>query len=457
MQSGHSRHMRRAALWLLLPVIAMQCSSIETRVINEKAIVAAQTAERLIADKKMAEAQAIIYQLQYLHPDDAAVRRLQNKLPIDYRANLEAVKWLGVNMVRRNRAERTSWQRVLYYLPDLIGDAKDIFSFGFTLGPQFGFDLHATRAANFTGYTGATVALGTYPKQWVGAKSDAGIEISGGPIGLNAVSGVSQSMTTTLSGSEAFAVHRPSNTLYQTYRDYWSVGGQVGFIFIGFTYDLHPIEAADFFTALYGEDLLRDNIEAAEPLKLSESDMQNLVELATYVSNGRLSAYQADYPTLNISQQTVTDRRTPLAAKSGNSGPAKVLVLNFNNRTGSKNYGYISTSLSSAIYDSMKAGFIFHGDNPDTNHQALEKLNLHAAIEAGDYQTVCDATNADYLIFGSFVSNQKNTISVVARVYSVRQKSVLLELPRSTQTDASLFSTTQLISDEVVRLMKKQP
>jgi len=449
--------MHRFAPTTLLLLVAAHCNSIETRTINEKAVVAAQTAERLIGEKKMAEAQAIIYQLQYLHPDDAAVRRLQDKLPIDYRANLEAVKWLGVSMVRRNKAERKNWQRILYYVPDLIGDAKDIFSIGFTLGPQIGFDLHATRAANFTGYTGATFALGTYPKQWLAAKTDAGVEISGGPIGLNAISGTSQSITSTLSGSEAFAVHRPSNTIYQTYRDYWSAGGQIGLVFIGFTFDVHPIEAADFFTAFYGEDLLRDNIDAAEPLKLSEADMQNLVDLATYVSNGRLSAYQADYPTLNISQQTVADRRTPLAAKSGNSGPAKVLVLNFNNRTASKNYGYISTSLSSAIYDSMKADFIFQGDNPDTNQQALEKLDLNQAVDDGDYQRVCETTGADYLIFGSFVSNQKNTISVVARVYSARQKSVLLELPRSTQTDASLFSTTQQISDEVVRLMKKQP
>ena len=448
--------MRRLSAITLLLLVAAHCNSIETRTINEKAIAAAQTAERLIAEKKMAEAQAIIYQLLYLHPDDAAVRRLQDKLPIDYRANLEAVKWLGVSMVRRNKAERKDWQRVLYYIPDLIGDAKDIFSFGFTLGPQIGFDLHATRAANFTAYTGATVALGTYPKQWLGAKTDAGVEISGGPIGLNAVSGVSQSVTTTLSGSEAFAVHRPSNTLYQTYRDYWSLGGQVGFLFIGFTYDLHPIEAADFFTAIYGEDLLRDNLEAAEPLKMTEGDMKNLAELARYVSDGRLGTYQADFPVLKLEQATAADKRVTLTSQAANRGPAKVLVLNFDNLTGSSNYGYISTSLASAIYDSMKTDFIFQGDSPDINHQSLEKQNLQPAVAAGEYQRICDETNADYLIIGSFTRSQKNTISIATKVYSAKHKQVLLDLPKSTQTDASLFSTTQQISDSVVRLMKKQ-
>lgn len=451
------RGMRYCITVIFCALAAINCNSIPTKTFNDKAILAAEAAERFVAAGKMPEAQAMIYQLQYLHPDDPAVRRLQDKLPIDYRADLESKKWLGVNMVRKKRIERNTAQKILYYIPDLLGDLKDIFSFDASLGPQIGFDLHATRAGNFSAFTGITAAIGTYPKQWLALRSEIGIDVAAGPIGLTAVTGEAASPFVSVSGSDAFVVHRPQNTLYQTYRDFWSFGGKVGLVIFGFSFEVHPMEAADAFTALYGDDLLADNLQATEDFRMTSEESALLVELNEFIGNGRLSAYRNDFPRLQYPRAIAApdgDKKIRITNRT-RGDTAKVMVLNFDNQTGSANYGYVSSSVAAAIYDSMKASFVFSGESPELNQKILDKQAIPPKIEIASYQNICERLGADYLILGDFQGGDKNAIAIRARVYGLQENKIILEISKTTRTDTSLFATTQQMSDDIVELMKK--
>lgn len=452
------------ALLILFALLTAHCRTTSSELIHDKALSMAASADKLAKAGKMAEAEALIYDLQYLHPDDPAVRRIQSKLTIDYRTNMEGKKILGKNIIREKPRHPTTAEKIIFYIPNLVGDFLDIFTSEISFGPQIGLDLHLTRAVNATAFAGAKVGAGFYQKQLIGWRQESSLEVVAGPVGPSLIRGTSDGFLPTSNastGAENFILHSPKGNLYQTYRDYWSSGSQIGLVLIGASAEFHFLEFADFLTGIVGYDLLDDNIRSTENFDLTREEQITKKDIESYISSGGIADYQRDYPQLGyLTTEEKAEKAAGLiriTATRNTDQPAHIVILNFNNRTGSGNYGWLSGSLSSAIFDSMKKGFVFRGEDPNGNQVLAGTSPTMNQSETSGYAQLCEKIDADYLVLGMYSRSGTNQIEVVAHVYGRQQKRVLSEFRKKADASSAIFSVSDEISKEVVQLMKKLP
>lgn len=167
---------------------------------------------------------------------------------------------LGSNVADREPADRPLWARALLYVPDRLLDLGDVFSFDVHLGVGVLANLHFTRAVQVGAGLREVAGVGWHEQRSLGfqIQGDAQMLLPGfgaeaGHVGTLGTSGVN-------SASESTAgIIEPTDPLYQDYRDYWAVGGQVTAVFVGVDFDLHPVQLADFFAGWFGIDFLRDD------------------------------------------------------------------------------------------------------------------------------------------------------------------------------------------------------
>jgi hypothetical protein len=84
----------------------------------------------------------------------------------------------------------------------------------------------------------------------------------------------------TYGGGDVGSQLRPTDPIYQSYEDYWSLGasGTVGIG--GLSADLHLVQLADFLTGFALMDLGRDDAATTQPIRLRGSERTLLQELA---------------------------------------------------------------------------------------------------------------------------------------------------------------------------------
>lgn len=114
-------------------------------------------------------------------------------------------------------------------------------------------------------------------KKQIGYRAETSFEYGLGPVGISTVAGArlgTGGFDSTLS-NEFLA--QPSDKIHQEYRDYWGVGGKIGFFYIGAEAEIHPIEIADFFAGIFMFDLLNDDLATTNRLKFS-SRQSDLIE-----------------------------------------------------------------------------------------------------------------------------------------------------------------------------------
>ena len=173
---------------------------------------------------------------------------------------------LGSNVADREPVERPLWARALLYVPDRLLDLGDVFSFDVHLGVGALANLHFTRAVQMGAGLREVAGVGWHEQRSLGfqIQGDAqlllpGIGAEAGHVGTLGTSGIRRA-------SEATAgLIEPTDPLYQQYRDYWAVGGQVTLLFVGVDFDLHPVQLADFAAGWFGIDFLKDDFARSRP------------------------------------------------------------------------------------------------------------------------------------------------------------------------------------------------
>lgn len=140
-----------------------------------------------------------------------------------------------------------------------------------------------------------------------------------------------------------------------------------------------------------------------------------------------------------------------VAGQSG--GLASVAILDFYDRTNSRLFGYLSSSLSQAVDGSMQNIFEFQradsavGNSAGTTHLKGATEAQKSALKAFQKQT-----GADYLIYGDYVYDKKTKkVTIRAQAYDL-----IRVIPVSTQSlessvDASLFTAVDQIAERIVQ------
>jgi hypothetical protein len=188
--------------------------------------------------------------------------------------------WMGMNLRMRPEVVRPVWARVLLYLPDRLLDLMDVVSFDVHFGWGVFADVHATRAVQLAAGARTTGGIGLHAQRSLGIKSQ-------GEAGVSVLAGGAQSYAGGLVGTsgahgaaDSFAgLHKPSDALYQGFRDYWGIGASATAGVIGAELELHPLQLADFFAGWIGFDFLRDDFAHTRGLKLDWVDQQRIAEL----------------------------------------------------------------------------------------------------------------------------------------------------------------------------------
>jgi hypothetical protein len=71
-------------------------------------------------------------------------------------------------------------------------------------------------------------------------------------------------------------LHRPTDPLYQEMRDYWAVGADATVIFLGLSWDVHPVELFDFVGGFFLKDFLNDDLSSTHGLRLTKDDKRHI-------------------------------------------------------------------------------------------------------------------------------------------------------------------------------------
>ena len=92
--------------------------------------------------------------------------------------------------------------------------------------------------------------------------------------------------------------------------------------------------------------------------------------------------------------------------------------MDFVNQTGSKNYAYLSNSLSADVKKNIKKKFNYQKTSHEKNEQVLEKIlksnrkkktPVHASVKLNiaDIRELSEEQNLDVVIYGSFDIQQR--------------------------------------------------
>jgi hypothetical protein len=238
------------------------------------------SAQELVDAGKTNEARLLVNAMDEINPGYAGLQDLKTKCTVEKTSKVAATL-LGENKRRRAKADRSIPAKILLYLPDRVLDLCDIVSFDVNFGGGVYANLHMTRAVQAGGGFRSVGGIGWHDDRSLGAESQK-------EAGLNAVAFGTQAYSATRVGtsgiqetSEGMAgFHRPSDLLYQEYRDYWAVGAAVTVAFVGVDIDLHPIQVVDFLTGIVGIDIANDDFARTKSIDMNALDKRLLLDLA---------------------------------------------------------------------------------------------------------------------------------------------------------------------------------
>jgi len=180
-----------------------------------------------------------------------------------------------------------------------------------------------------------------------------------------------------------------------------------------------------------------------------EANSSSLADLAIALTQ----SLKTPPPQINADQLRLSlgGAKPGVAGQAG--GLASVAILDFYDRTNSKLFGYMSSSLSQAVDSSMQNIFEFQrADSVLANSAGAAHLKTQAEAEKTSLKAFQKQTGADYLIYGEFVYDKKTKkVTIRAQAYDL-----VRIIPVSTQSlespvDATLFTAIDQIAERIVK------
>lgn len=284
-------------------LVLTNCASPTIKEINETAVAIAKEAKELKANGKIEEAIRVINVIDVLHPNDPLLNEIKSGATAEQIESVTPSVMLGYNKAIRAKVQPTTTEKVLWYIPDRIFDLVDQIELWIHLGPQFGVGGHLTRAIQAEAYTGATVAIGGGQKKMIGFKSEANTEIGVGPVVAAGVFGAKVGTGGLAYNADALWFHKPSEAIYQTYRDYWGLGLHAGAVIVGVEVEYHPLEIYDFFTGIFLYDPMNDDFATTRKLQYTSRQsglIRNFSKSVGGLEEEDIALYKKEYPTLNV-------------------------------------------------------------------------------------------------------------------------------------------------------------
>ncbi len=154
------------------------------------------------------------------------------------------------------------YEGIVFYVPHRIIDAVDVFSMTLGFGPTARLKVFATRDFAFGAGVGVDAALVKQINRQYGAGLESGWDTSFALI--SAEHSQRESSVGSVKDFYYYSTGTPSprENVYKFYdgaRDFWSLGVEAGVGLVEFTFELHPVEIADFVTGWVFIDIKDDD------------------------------------------------------------------------------------------------------------------------------------------------------------------------------------------------------
>lgn len=247
------------------------CKSVpDYKQFRQEALEIINEAKKLQKEEKLGEACRLAMLVNDFEGENDTVKSILNSCNEQERTSVDPSEWLGFNKSKRIKITNVSiFEKVLWYIPDRVGDFFDLISVTVTTGPHWGASVWVTRAGQISAYGGGSVGLGYFQKRNIGVKAEASGEIGIGPLVPTAILGARAGTN----GLDYIPLtkdifHKPSDDLYQEYRDYWGVGAKVGLAIIGLEIEIHPVEFYDFVGGFLLFDVGNDDWSTTKYLRI---------------------------------------------------------------------------------------------------------------------------------------------------------------------------------------------
>lgn len=188
--------------------------------------------------------------------------------------------YLGSNFAKRPVVDRPIGEKILLYLPDRLLDLADVISLDVHLGMLAHINFHLTRAFQVGAGARTVAGLGWHDHRSLGmaVQAETGVAVVGagaqGYFGMLAGSSGLKTVSDGLAG-----LHNPSDRVYQEFRDYWGVGFEFTALIVGFEFELHPVDLADFMLGWFGVDILNDDFARTRGSRLRKEDTNLILDL----------------------------------------------------------------------------------------------------------------------------------------------------------------------------------
>ena len=269
--------MTRIFFLVLLSAIVSGCTTYyapdELREVADRAI--KRSGELLKAGKKE-EAQMMA---GMVHRIDPAYQGLSDLKGLD----LDAISVRtagGINRANRLPVKRSVLTKILLYLPDRVLDLFDIVTVGVNFGPGVYVDAHVTRAAQLALGARMNFGVGWHERRSLGLQYRSDLTANLLPFGTQGSMAFQVGTSGLSMGRESeTGLHVPTDPIYQSVYDYWSVGGSFNALIIGAEVDLHLLQIVDFFAGIFGADICNDDFARTRGLAFSFADRELLKEL----------------------------------------------------------------------------------------------------------------------------------------------------------------------------------
>jgi len=150
----------------------------------------------------------------------------------------------------------------LMYFPNLFMDLGDIFSLSLGVGAESGVEVRLTRWCQLGGMYGNDYFVEkAYNRTYGGGYND-GYDFQLFPLAseVRSIDPVFGGTSICIIKDNKARVLSPDDKLYkENIRDFWAVGAKVGWLIL-VSFDIHPVQIADFFTGIVAYDLCDDNM-----------------------------------------------------------------------------------------------------------------------------------------------------------------------------------------------------
>jgi len=267
----------------LLAFLTTGCATIRSQQLPYLIRENLDNARRHLAQKNNEEAAQIYQAVLLADPLNAEARTGLDGIP-SYDAKIMKPTVLGTNYCRRPKRDVSRRLRLAMYPLNRVLDALDVFSFHVGLEGGVLADAHLTHAMQLQAGGSGGMQLGWWQGRNLAAGSAYTSGFALGPFNCEN-EGFTRAGTRGAAAKNFSLVNmgRPTDFVYQHYRDYWGIGARVTAAIVGFEAEFHPLELADAMAGFFFVDFLRDDIGETRNLKLNDAERDAIDELINTV------------------------------------------------------------------------------------------------------------------------------------------------------------------------------